>query len=435
MSNSNINNTQFSNNSAQPTPINLRRLCIIRALLISLLLVITTIAYSQQWPIDYHSIQWLLIGMMTITALTFWRLQQQRPIGETEYFGHIVVDIVSLSALLYLSGGATNPLVSYYLIPISIAAAMNKQRSWVITISSVCLYTLLLNYYQPLELLAPEQHSGHHTTMDDDSLVNLHLIGMWLTFVLSALLINTFIIQMAAAIRRRENDLNKLREEDLQQQQVMAVASLAAGTAHELGTPLNTMMLLLDEVSENPALPKNCQQDLQTIDDQLQRCQRILKQLTHQAEHYRQEEFKRKRIDEYLKELLEHWIIIRPEASFHLSIDSEYRAILKIGATMEQAIINLLNNAADASPDTINISLNCLADDKIVIICIDDQGDGIDQKIAQQVGQAFVTSKGDKGLGLGLYLSHSTLNRYGGKVQLLNRPEGGTRTMITLAED
>ena len=102
---------------------------------------------------------------------------------------------------------------------------------------------------------------------------------------------------------------------------------------------------------------------------------------------------------------------------------------------MEQAIINLLNNAADASPDMINISLNCLADDKIVIICIDDQGDGIDQKIAQQVGQAFVTSKGDKGLGLGLYLSHSTLNRYGGKVQLLNRPEGGTRTMITLAED
>ena len=63
--------------------------------------------------------------------------------------------------------------------------------------------------------------------------------------------------------------MNKLREEDLQQQQVMAVASLAAGTAHELGTPLNTMMLLVDEVSENPALPKNCQQDLQTIDDQL----------------------------------------------------------------------------------------------------------------------------------------------------------------------
>ncbi|CAH0992630.1 Sensor histidine kinase RegB [Sinobacterium norvegicum] len=407
----------------------------IRALLISLLLIITTIAYSQQWPINYYGIQWLLMAMMAVTAATFWRLQQSWPIGEAEYFGHIIVDIASLSALLYLSGGATNPLVSYYLIPISIAAAtMNKKQSWVITASSISLYTLLLNFYQPLEILAPEQHSGHHGNTND-SLINLHLIGMWLTFVLSALLINTFIIQMAAAIRRREHDLNRLREEDLQQQQVMAVASLAAGTAHELGTPLNTMMLLIDEVHDNPDLPTECRQDLHTIDGQLQRCQQILKKLTHQAEHYRQEEFKRKRIDEYLRELLNHWIIIRPEASFKLTITSDYIATLKIGATMEQAIINLLNNAADACPEKIDISLHCLAAEKTVTITIDDHGDGIDQKIAAQAGQAFITSKGDSGLGLGLYLSHSTLNRYGGKVQLRSRPEGGTRTIITLAEE
>ncbi|ROS05191.1 two-component system sensor histidine kinase RegB [Sinobacterium caligoides] len=426
--------TTAQRNHRDPIAINLRRLCYIRSLLITLTLTLITLGYYQQWPLPYASLQWIMIGQMAITALTFWRISDSPKLSQLEYFLHIVFDIVALTLLLYFTGGAGNPLISFFLIPLSICAAtLNSRYCWIATLLSIACYTLLFDFYQPFAIAAPGNQHHHPGSMMDTGVINLHTVGMWLTFVVSALLINTFIVKMATAIRRREDDLNRWREDDLQQQQVMAVASLAAGTAHELGTPLNTMLLLTEELTAAEGLPANCKTDVTAIEQQIQHCRATLKKLTHQAEHYRREEHSLQAIDSYIKGLLSHWHIIRPEVDFQLITDNTEPPLIRVAATMEQALINLLNNAADACPEQILLTLEYgNRNSSMITLHIDDQGEGIDHHIASQRGERIFTTKGGDGLGLGLYLSRSTLNRFGGEVYLLNRPEGGTRATITL---
>lgn len=133
-----------------------------------------------------------------------------------------------MSVLLYLTGGASNPLVSYYLVPVSIAAAtLARQLSWAVAGLAFACYSLLLVWYRPVAALAPAMHHGD---------VNLHVLGMWANFAVSAGLISYFLVNMATELRRQQQHLTRQREEQLRDEQLLGIATLAAGAAHELGT-------------------------------------------------------------------------------------------------------------------------------------------------------------------------------------------------------
>ncbi len=155
-----------------------------------------------------------------------------------------------LTGLLYLNGGATNPFVSLYLVPLAISAATLSVR-FTVALAAFCLvaYSLLMFYYHPLQILSPNHemvlNSEHHTMhMTDGNPVNWHVVGMWLNFVLSTLLISYFVLRMARALRAQDAELSAIREKQLRDEQLLGIATLAAGTLHELGTPLATMTLL-----------------------------------------------------------------------------------------------------------------------------------------------------------------------------------------------
>lgn len=154
------------------------------------------------------------------------------------------------STLLYYSGGSTNPFVSYYLVPLTIAAAT---LPWIysMVLSGLALtgYTLLLIWYHPLHLQAVQ-----HEAM----LINLHLFGMWLNFALSAAFITFFVVKMSEALRWQAHMQAERREESMRDQQLLAVATQAAGAAHELGTPLATMSVLLNELRQERPQDPTC---------------------------------------------------------------------------------------------------------------------------------------------------------------------------------
>jgi two-component system sensor histidine kinase RegB len=132
--------------------------------------------------------------------------------------------------------GLTTLLFLISLCPICISAAtLSWSYTWVITSLCVASYTLLLFFHIALPVLSPAHHHGNHQD------INLHILGMWLNFFISAALITYFVVKMAQDLRRQDDLLNQKREDDLRDEQLMAVATLAAGTAHELGTPLSTM--------------------------------------------------------------------------------------------------------------------------------------------------------------------------------------------------
>lgn len=403
---------------------NLRRLVTIRYLALTgqvlALLALTGMSPDMPPAVPMSMIAGLTSVLASLNLLAHWRSYRPRPITEPEFFGHLLFDIAGLGTLLYFSGGATNPFISYFLVPISIAAATLPARYvWAVAGLALASYSLLVFFYLPLPMLAP-----HHSDGD----LNGHLLGMWLNFVISAGLITYFVAKMAAALRQQAQELTARREEQLQDEQLLGIATLAAGAAHELGTPLNTMALLLESLrTEN--LPAPAAADVAALDRQLARCRDTLRTLVQAAGILGREQ-PAQPVADYVRALIESWLVIRPDIDAHIAIDAASPALrAHFHPALAQSLHNLLNNAADASPERLQIDV-CW-NRQALEFGIRDHGPGVAADLAERLSQPQTSAK-PGGLGLGLYLSHSTLNRHGGRVTLSNAEGGGTLTRVWL---
>jgi len=341
---------------------------------------------------------------------------------------------IVLTVLLYLNGGATNPFVSLYLVPIAISAATLSIR-FTVALAAFCLlaYSALMFYYQPLQLLSPghemvlnsEKHSMH---MTDNNNVNWHIVGMWLNFVLSTLLISYFVLRMARALRTQDAELSAIREKQLRDEQLLGIATLAAGTLHELGTPLATMTLLTEDLKSNAAGNPAIADDVKLLAEQLARCRTIVHSLARAAEQP-SDQLQRVPLASYLEKVLGNWHLLQPAIPVQKQFEHT-RSFIRVDSTFEQALINLLNNAAEASPKGIDVSIEESAVNDTVTISILDHGTGI-RLDAASIGKPFASTRGP-GRGLGLFLSNASIERLGGKVMLQSHSGGGTLTIVTL---
>jgi two-component system sensor histidine kinase RegB len=358
----------------------------------------------------------------SVTAATWQRSRMPVPIADNEFFIHLLADILFFSLLLYFSGGASNPFISYYLIPISIAAiTLSRRYSIFVALAAMAAYSLLLKYYMPISAIAPSHHHGGGNN-------SLHILGMWANFAISAAIIIYFVSRMASALKIQQQQIALQREAQLRDEQLLAVGTLAAGTAHELGTPLNTMKLIVDEMmadgADNP--------DLTVLNQQIDQCKTTLKQLLTTAEESQSSRLEAQSVQNYFAKIVERWQLMRPTLKTNIRFADCPDRVALFDSTIAQSILNLLNNAADASIDVdVDISWNT----DLATIDIRDYGAGLDPAKMESLGEAFVTDKAD-GMGLGLFLSQATLTRFGGSVSLQNIADsdtgGGTLTRILL---
>ncbi|HSP31110.1 MAG TPA: sensor histidine kinase, partial [Halomonas sp.] len=194
------------------------------------------------FELDVPTVIAVIVSMALINVTTWWRLGRPRAVTHGEYLAHLMADVAGLTLLFYFTGGSTNPFITYYLGPVTIAAATLPWRhAWAVAGAAMLAYTALMLHYQPVPQLSQGHISGS---------LHLHVLGMWLNFGLSAGLVTIFIYKMAHALRSRDQALSRTREAALRNEQVLAVATQAAGTAHELGTPLSTMAVLLSEMRD-----------------------------------------------------------------------------------------------------------------------------------------------------------------------------------------
>lgn len=432
-----------------PTPTtaktNLQRLALVR--LIVLACQFAAILYAGFWlraPLAYPWLIGVALAMAAATVFTFWRLGRPWPVTDPEYFAQLLLDVASLGALLYFSGGATNPFISYLLVPLSIAAAILPSVYTVaLALIGVGIYSALLFFYQPLAIFQPDAADlaahvamGHMPAAGTPRL-NAHIFGMWCNFAISSLLITYVVARMAATVREQQAELNRHREDTLHNEQLLAVATLAAGTAHELGTPLGTMTVLLDDMRSDDA---GLQGDIELLKQQVTTCRTTLKNLVNTAQSHSDQSAAGgsdaphqtpSTLTDALHRLLERWQVLRPRAAYQLQLHrTEPAPRLLVDETLQQAIINLLNNAADTDSGPIDISADW--DDTWITLHIRDRGPGIALELADKLGKPFVTTKHGKGLGLGLFLSHATIERHGGDIRLFNHPDGGTDAVLRL---
>lgn len=424
---------------------NLRRLCLLRAILIAVLALAALLSgWLQAVPLLQDRGILLVLSLLTaFNLLTLWRLRRGGAVNEAELLAQLVVDVLLMTLVFYRTGGSTNPFVSWYLVPLAIAAStLRLGHTMALALLTLGLYSLLLVHYIPflpfagmeagqgavVELMADGDHAHHamvlQATADTGQQgFNLHVFGMWLNFILSAALITFFVSRMSSTLREQDRRLAHQHESLLQREQVVALGALAAGAAHELGTPLSTMAVLARDIESD--LPEGSPQraDMAILRRQLALCRDILGDLREQATG-----IPRLPLERFVASTVERMEVVHPACRFHLGAGTPAASIAP-PATLQQVLVNLLDNAAQAARTEVRIAVGETASDCIIVI--DDDGPGIAPDIASRLGQAFVSDK-DDGLGLGYFLSHASINQMGGSIHFKARPEGGTRTELRL---
>jgi two-component system sensor histidine kinase RegB len=403
---------------------NLWRLAWLRLIvLVAVVVAIVTATRLLDLALAVQSLYGITVAYAAMALIIFWRLQQAWAVIELEFAVHLASDVVLLSGLLYFSGGAANPFVSLFLLWVVIAATtLAAGYAWLIAALALLCYSLLLKFNVPL---TPGDHLDH---LDHFS---LHVIGMWVNFVVSAALITWFVVRMTRAIQDRDRRLNLVREKALRDDKILSLGLLAAGAAHELATPLSTIKVLVGELQEE-AQDEALRGDLRTLSTQVDLCRNIIQSLAASAGQGRAEEVRAAQLSTFLRQTIERWQLLRPgvpiDTRFAPGIDD---SPVFADDTLATTLISLLNNAANASP--MGIELSARREDSQVTLEILDRGTGIAAALARDAGKAVFTNQVEgKGLGIGLFLANATIERLGGSIVLLNRPGGGACTRLSL---
>jgi len=355
--------------------------------------------------------------MFTLASYLYYRSGKEA--DRLALLGQICADILFLSFILYFSGGATNAFVSLLLIPIAIAAVtLTPLLLGVVALLAIISYSVLL-WLLPMSVM--------HGNMEG------HFIGMWINFLFSSIVVATVVGQMARRISQKEQAISAFREEQLKQEKVMSLGVASAQITHQLATPISTVQLLVDELSDE--LPEHpVVLDLQA---QLLRCSESLADFREMVFEIKEQTSKATSCTEIVKQMVEHIGLNYPDVSAnfispkkHLTLDENDEVLAD--ASLLPAILNLVNNAirATKSADSDKIEMSSHCDDVNWRLSIRDFGRGFTQSTLSELGVKPVNSK--QGLGMAVFLSHASLERLGGTLTLTNHLDGGALVTLKL---
>ncbi len=353
------------------------------------------------------------------------RLRLPWPVTEWEAIGHIAFDTLVLGYLLYLTGGASNPFVTLLLVPIALAAAaLSRVGIGIVAAISSFAYLVLLLAYRPLP--AWSAHPGED--------FQLHIIGMAIDFAIAALLLGVFIARLAGALRGEQRRMQRLRERAVRDEGILAMATQSASAAHELNTPLSTMRMLLHELIPTSGTGGPLRQDLELIAQQVQRCSEILREMVAVGRAQMADEAESMTLLAFVQRCLDRLQLLRPEAEVELALPAaDAEMPVRIPAGLQHALLNLLNNALDASAKTgsMHVWFGARRGNRCLEFAVRDHGPGFPGQRALTPDTLGVSEK-DHGLGIGLALAEATAERLGGLLEASNVQDGGAELRLRL---
>ncbi|MGM0768049.1 MAG: sensor histidine kinase [Pseudomonadota bacterium] len=389
------------------------RLTIVAIQLIALAVAETVITLA------YRGEAVILCLLYAVMATLGWLWLTRRPPARPAPVSlSLALDLLLIGGWLFLTGGYTNPLTSLLLLPIAVAIILVPLRqSIVLTLCGILVYTVLVLWHSPVM-------RDHHGS----NLAQLHLVGMWVTFAVTAAILLIVVGSLARRFRQQQATLADARERRLRDEQIIALGLSAAAAAHRLGTPLNTMSLLVEELKHGND-PAARQQDLQTLEQQLALCAGHLQQLSAAASQARADQTQTLTVSDWLNRLRESATLLWPAAPVHWQLPWPDGCVT-VDATLDQAVLNLLANALTASPSWVSVRARS-SDQQMLELVVEDRGEGFGTPHQQEPGRDIVSSS--NGLGVGLFLSNATIQRFGGQLRA-HASDQGTTMIIELPE-
>lgn len=384
-------------------------------------IVIAAIVFGVQLPLPYMlEVVACLVGFNVASHL---RWSEQQEVTNSELFLSLLVDVISLTAQLYLSGGTNNPFAFLYLLQVILSAVLLRGwATWIIVLAtSVCLAGLAL-FAKPLPLQL--DHSR--------GIFSLYVQGLLLCFALDAALLVFFIRRITNNLRAGDAKLAALRQRAAEEEHIVRMGLLASGAAHELGTPLATLSVILGDWRRMPAVSKNPDllDDITEMQTQLQRCKSIVSGILLSAGEARGESSVRTTIHTFLDQLTAEWRASRPVVAFDYYNRIGEDLPVVFDSALKQMICNVLDNALEASPEWL--SFVATREDDMLVMSVSDSGPGFAPEILAQFGKPYNSSKGRPGGGLGLFLAVNVARTLGGTVEARNLPQGGASVQMRL---
>lgn len=334
---------------------------------------------------------------------------------------HLLVDATALTALLGMAGGATNPFTTLYFVPITLATQVSPRWTWSLAGSSLAGFAMLFLLH-PL----PEGPPGHEHHFAG------HLRGMWLAFGASGLLITSFVHRIALRLRKERAELTRLREQALEDRHLASIGSLAAGAAHELGTPLGTIAVLAAELPHMVGAEREAA--LASIRQEVTRCKTIVQRMaTPDARVTALASADREwPLAALVRDLETRGVPLRVE----ITPTARAATCEQPRETLATIVRELVHNAAVACrnrPDSRGIEIEIDTDGETARVRVRDDGVGMSSALASAAFDPFVSTKAEgEGMGLGLYLARAQLRRLGGGIRLQSTPGRGTEVEVVV---
>lgn len=338
-------------------------------------------------------------------------------------------DVMLLTALLYFSGGPFNPFSFLYLVHIALAAVVLAPRfTWLLVGLSLLSFGALFFDHVPLKAV---EHVGAEGGMGH---VQLHVQGMWVAFLVAAAFIVYFVQRVTRALAEREAELAKERAVNARSERLASLAALAAGAAHELSTPLSTIAVVAKELARDRSAGEAAA-DASLIRQEVERCRSILLHLTEDAGQSAGEPI----VPVPLKEVLDAALAdLGSPVAIRVSIkDADAGRIIQVPRrAVTQALRAVLQNARQASRSAAEILVTASHDREHVLIEVQDHGDGMSPEHLARAGEPFFTTKEPgQGMGLGLFVTRTVLERLGGRLELRSELGRGTRAVLVLPQE
>lgn len=358
-----------------------------------------------------------IIGFLTafnIFSMLHWHHREE--ISHTALLLSLLVDVVTFSVQIHLSGGFANPFVFLYLLQVVLAAALLKPwASWLIFVITAFFFILQIFWRSPVDI--PERYLT---------------LGLFLCFVLNAALVVAFITRINRLLQIRNLHLANLHQRAAEEEHIVRMGLLASGAAHELGTPLATISVLLNDWRRLPAFKQDMQleEDAAEMQMQITRCKSIVSGILLSAGNMRAESPERSSLADFLNSLIAHWQTTRSINEFYYRNLITDNPLIVVDEGLKQMICNVLDNALEASPHWL--SFEALTHEDDLVLRILDKGPGFSSTMLNQFGRPYQSTKGRPGSGLGLFLSLNVARSLGGNITPQNRETQGALVTITL---
>ena len=370
------------------------------------LIAVFFVNYLIKIQIPLGEILTIILLSIVINIYSYYEERKNKSITNIKAFSFLLFDTLQLGFLLFLTGGIINPFSILILAPVITSASyLPAVMTVILSTISIIIIVILNFYFIPLDL------------GKDFYLPDIYSFGLVTSLIITVIFIAIYAYLFASSSRKISNALSVSKLQILNQKKITEVGSLSAATAHELGTPLNTIFLILNDLLKEKKLieDKNIVNDIVLLKSQAERCKEILKKLSKNPLKIKDRFLEKVKITDLIKINFDKFnknkkLIINKNIK-------DYEPEIIFRDEIMYALGNIIQNAIFYSKNIINADLDYSKTN--VKITISDDGKGFSKDVIDKLGEPYV-SKNNQGMGLGIFISKNLIENMGGSLNLYN---------------